>query len=125
MFQRVGAWLNSFVGGLVMAVLSFWSVIGELGSEGSEGWAWVYGLLTCWWLGVAYRANKRGDTAGDIRREEQPLTDEQKARVKAAADTFADVMKEIDLELTISKRKKYNVQSKERKDNEAGEGGAK
>jgi len=78
-----------------MAVLSFFSLLGELGSDGSAGWAWVYGLLVCYWLSVAFRANKRGSSTEDL----GDLSDDQKARIKAATDELHSVLVEIDKEM--------------------------
>jgi hypothetical protein len=93
MFRRIAAWLNSFVGALVMGVLSFFSLLGELGPEGSDGWAWLYGVLTCWWLYLAYKAKNRDPI------EHGELTVDQKVRIREATQAFHAVLKEIDDEM--------------------------
>lgn len=93
MFKRLGKWLSSFTGALFMAVFSFVCILNDV-SSGNTFMAWVMGIVTMWWLYVAYKATKKGDIDLD-----DTLTDDQKARIKTATREFHAVLKEVDDEM--------------------------
>jgi hypothetical protein len=95
------------------------------GKEPSYGWAIADAVCCGYWVWMARRAIKRKADGLDSVVDELniDLTDDQKARIKAATEALRVVLQEVDLELTVAKREKARVQSDERADQEDGKEG--
>ena len=115
MLERLRNFLHTFRGAMTMAIFCFVCLLLDI-SNGNEAMAWVMGIGTLVWLYQARRALK--DDSIDEQIDE--LTEDQKTRIKEATNALGDVIKEVDLELTIARREKDRVQSDKRKDQEAG-----
>ena len=121
MLARVHRFLTSFKGALIMCILGLVNLSMSL-SMGSSMWP----LDVAFILMFAYfarRALKGGVDVGC----NQPLSADQKARIKAATERLYDVMKSVDDELVAAAKQVTeeadDVQSDQRKDQEAGSEG--
>jgi hypothetical protein len=115
MLQRINKIITSFFGALGMAVFGFVSMGIDI-AAGATIWAWVMGACTLFWLNMARLALKnKGTHESNVR-----LTDDQEQRIEIATREFHAVVKEVELELKRAVREQANVQSNQRKDQEAG-----
>ncbi len=118
MLKKLNEFTSKFFPALVLAMFSF-LCMGLNIAEGATFWAWLMGIATLCWLDITRLAlKKKGTSESGVK-----LTDGQEQRIKTATEEFHATMKEIELELVRAAKEKANVQSHQRKDQEAGREG--